>query len=53
MEGNALATLGTAVEFLLEHFTDMAGQLLTTPLFLLGIGFFAIGGCIGLVKRIL
>lgn len=53
MEGSALSTLGTAVEFILEQFGDMAGQLLTTPLFLIGLGFFVIGGSIGLVKRIL
>ena len=52
MEG-ALATLGTAVEFIMGHFTDMGAQLLTTPLFLIGVGFFVIGGSIGLVKRIL
>lgn len=53
MEGNALATLGTAVTFILEQFTDMASQLLSTPLFLIGIALFVIGGAIGLVKRIL
>ena len=53
MEGSALETLGTSVTFLLENFTNMAGQLLTTPLFLIGIGFFVIGGSIGLVHRIL
>lgn len=53
MEGSVLATLGTAVEFILEQFTAMGTQLLTTPLFLIGVGFFVIGGSIGLVKRIL
>ena len=53
MEGSALETLGTSVTFLLENFTNMAGELLTTPLFLIGIGFFVIGGSIGLVHRIL
>lgn len=48
-----LDTLGTAVSFLLENFTSMAGTLLSTPLFLIGVGFFVIGGTIGLVKRIL
>lgn len=53
METTGLETLGTAVSFILEQFGDMAGQLLTTPLFLIGVGFFVIGGSIGLVKRIL
>lgn len=48
-----LDTLGTSVSFLLEQFTSMAGQLLETPLFLIPVGFFVVGGAIGLVKRIL
>lgn len=53
MAENALQALGTVVSFHLENFTSMAGQLLSTPLFLIGVGFFVIGGAIGLVKRIL
>lgn len=53
MEGNALSALGTVVEFHLSNFTDMAGTLLSQPLFLIAVGFFVIGGAIGLVKRIL
>ena len=54
MEGATdLTTLTTVVTSLWEWFTDMAGDLLTTPLFLIAVGFFVIGGCIGLVKRIL
>ena len=53
MDGNALATLGTSVTFLLGQFTDMASTLLETPLALIGLGFFVIGGSIGLVHRIL
>lgn len=53
LEATALDTLGTSVTFLLGHFTDMAETLLSTPLFLIGIGFFVIGGSIGLVRRIL
>ena len=53
MEGSALETLGTSVAFLLENFTNMSETLLSTPLFLIGIGFFVIGGSIGLVRRIL
>lgn len=50
---NTLATLGTVGEFILEHFGDMADTLLSTPLALIGVGFFVIGGTIGLVKRII
>lgn len=54
MEGSTgLDTLVTVVTQLWTWFTDMAGDLLTTPLFLVAVGFFVIGGCIGLVKRIL
>ena len=49
----SLDTLGTSVTFLLDKFTSMASTLLSTPLFLIGVGFFVIGGAIGLVKRIL
>lgn len=48
-----METLTTVVTALWTWFTDMAGDLLTTPLFLIAVGFFVIGGCIGLVKRIL
>ena len=30
----------------------MASQMLSTPLFLIGIAIFAVGACIGLVKRV-
>ena len=46
-------TLITVVTQLWTWFTTMASDLLSTPLFLVGVGFFVIGGCIGLVKRIL
>ena len=54
MEGaTSLSTLTSVVTALWDWFTQMAGDLLSTPLFLVGVGFFVIGGCIGLVKRIL
>lgn len=53
MATTALDTLGTVVTYLLGQFTDMAGELLNTPLALIGIGFFVIGGSIGLVHRII
>ena len=48
-----MGELGTAVSFVLEHFTDMAAQMLATPLFLLPLGIFVLGACIGLVKRLI
>lgn len=53
MGETALATLGTVVTYLLGNFTSMAETLLETPLALLGIAFFVIGGSIGLVHRII
>ena len=53
MGETALASLGSVVTYLLGQFTDMAETLLSTPLALIGIGFFVIGGSIGLVHRIL
>lgn len=53
MADTALATLGTVVTYLLGQFTSMADTLLKTPLALVGLGFFVVGGCIGLVHRII
>lgn len=54
MDGaTSLSTLVEVVTQLWTWFTDMAGDLLSTPLFLVGVGIFVIGACIGLVKRIL
>lgn len=47
-----LDTLTTAFSWILERFTAMASQMLSTPLFLIGIAIFAVGACIGLVKRV-
>lgn len=44
--------LTTAFAWVLERFTAMATQMLNTPLFLIGIAIFAVGACIGLVKRV-
>jgi hypothetical protein len=52
-EGSVLATLGSVVSYLVGQFTDMAETILDTPLALVGLGFFVIGGSIGLVKRII
>ena len=48
-----LDTLVSVVTQLWSWFTEMAGDLLSTPIFLISVGFFVIGGAIGLVKRIL
>ena len=45
--------LPEVVSYLLTQFGDMASTLLSTPLFLIGVGFFVVGGSIGLVKRII
>ena len=49
--------MGTAlpevVGYILDQFSAMASTLLSTPLFLIGVGFFVVGGSIGLVKRII
>lgn len=50
---DTLATLGTAVTYLLGQFKDMAATLLSTPLFLIGCAIFVTGACIGLVKRLI
>lgn len=46
-------TLMTVADFILSGFEGMADTLLSAPLFLIGVGFFFVGGCIGLVKRII
>ena len=50
--GGGLDTLTTAFTWILERFTSMAQQMLSTPLLLIGIAIFAVGACIGLVKRV-
>lgn len=54
MEGaTGLETLVTVVTQIWDWFGEMASDLLATPIFLISVGFFVIGGAIGLVKRIL
>lgn len=53
MEGTTvLDTLSTAFDFIIDGFTDMASTLLSTPLFLIPVGIFVAGACIGLVRRL-
>ena len=49
----AFQTLGNAVTFMWEQFTEMATTMLSTPIFLIPLAIFVIGAAIGLVKRIL
>lgn len=48
----ALDTLSTSFSWILERFTAFAGTMLSTPLFLIPVAIFAVGACIGLVKRL-
>ena len=48
-----METLTSVVTFVTSQFSSMATTLLSTPLFLISVGFFVVGGAIGLVKRIL
>lgn len=53
MEGaTMLDTLTQAFTWVLGNFTDFAQQMLSTPLFLIPIAGWAIGLCIGLVRRL-
>lgn len=52
METGGLSTLTTAFEWVLSNFTEFAEQMLSTPLFLIPIAIFAVGACIGLVRRL-
>lgn len=52
METGGLTTLTTAFEWVLSNFTEFAEQMLATPLFLIPIAIFAVGACIGLVRRL-
>lgn len=45
--------LPQVVSYIITQFTSMASTLLSEPLFLIGVGFFVVGGSIGLVKRII
>lgn len=47
-----METLTQAFSWVLGNFTDMAETMLSTPLFLIPVAIFAVGACIGLVKRL-
>lgn len=47
-----METLSTAFAWVLERFTAMASTMLSTELFLIPVAIFAVGACIGLVKRL-
>ena len=48
----ALTTLGEAVGFIWGGFLNMAEDLLTKPIFLVGFAIFVVGALIGLVMRV-
>ena len=49
---SSLDTLSEAFEWIVDGFTDFASAMLSTPLFLIPVGIFCAGACIGLVKRL-
>lgn len=48
----SLATLGEAVGYIWGGFLNMASDLLTKPIFLVGFAIFVVGALIGLVMRV-
>lgn len=48
----SLATLGEAVGFIWSGFLNMATDLLSKPIFLVGFAIFVVGALIGLVLRV-
>lgn len=47
-----LETLTQAFQWILSNFNNFASNMLATPLFLIPVAIFAVGACIGLVKRL-
>lgn len=47
-----LETLTKAFQWILTNFNNFASNMLATPLFLIPVAIFAVGACIGLVKRL-
>lgn len=47
-----LETLTNAFQWILTNFNNFASNMLATPLFLIPVAIFAVGACIGLVKRL-
>lgn len=48
-----LTTLGTVVTQVLTWVGNVATTIVSTPLLLLGVGFFVLGGAIGIFGRML
>ena len=48
-----METLGTAVSYLLTLMGTLVTTIIGNPMFLIGIAFFAVGGVIGLVFRMI
>lgn len=49
--GTGLETVGTVVTQIFTWVTQCATTIKSEPIMLLGVGFFCIGGAIGLVRR--
>lgn len=48
-----LTTLGTVVTQVISWFTSTLNTISTTPILLVGMGFYVVGGGIGLARRAL
>lgn len=51
--GGSLTTLGTVVTQVISWFTSTLDTISTTPILLVGMGFYVVGGGIGLARRAL
>ena len=48
-----LTTIGSFIAQIIAWVGDVAGLLITEPLFVLSLGFFVLGGTLGIVSRCL
>lgn len=48
-----LTTLGTAISFVWDQFSEMATKVTSEPILLIPVAIFAAGAAIGLVKRLI
>lgn len=46
-----LTLLGTIAQSILNLVVQVAGLIVETPLFVFSLGFFFVGGCLGIVRR--
>ena len=50
---NALSNLQTGVDFIITQFGTMCTKIADTPILLIGVGIFVVGGAIGLARRLI